>query len=248
LQVDDSKVGVLVKCPRCQERFRVPAAPSGPGAGAKTKPVIVKSGASRPSPAASGPKPAPNPDKTSNLEDDLTAYGVQKEGEEVEEDGGEDLVEKHITKTKRRERREQAFEAVAFPAKLISIPAMSLVIILIIVYLFLMWQILMYHYKIKNKEEPTITLTAPTWVVIVANTGWLLGAIVAAGMVVAGAEKMKKLQSYPWALGACCFLPFGVLGLMVLLRPEVKSEFDQSVSDSKSKPKKLADIKPKKKR
>jgi hypothetical protein len=233
----------MVKCPRCQEKFRVPSARGGSNPGearvatVKPKPLMVKSGATKPTPSAENKPAPPAADKTSPLEGDFTSYGVEHDDHQEEEEDGEDEVAKHVSKTKRRERREQAFEAVTFPAKLISIPAIIVLIGVIIVYLFLMWQVLMYHYKLRNDEDPLITLLAPTWVVVLANTGWVAVAAVVCGLVVAGAEKMKKLENYPWALASCLFLPFGLLGLMVLIRPEVKVEFDNPLSGGKAKKK-----------
>lgn len=65
-----------------------------------------------------------------------------------------------------------------------------------------------------------------------------LVAIIVAGLILYGALKMKKLQSYGWAMTAtilalvpcvspCCLvgLPIGIWALVVLLRPEVKAQF-----------------------
>jgi len=65
-----------------------------------------------------------------------------------------------------------------------------------------------------------------------------LVAMVVAGLIVYGALKMKKLESYGWAMTAtilalvpcvspCCLvgLPIGIWALIVLLKPEVKAQF-----------------------
>ena len=62
--------------------------------------------------------------------------------------------------------------------------------------------------------------------------------LVAAGVILVGALKMKKLSGYNWAMTAsiiavvpcvspCCLLglPIGIWALVVLAKPEVKSQF-----------------------
>jgi hypothetical protein len=72
---------------------------------------------------------------------------------------------------------------------------------------------------------------------VVARAVVLVVGICWAGIIFVGAGKMKNLESYGYAMTACitalipctlCFLftlPFGIWGLVVISRPEVKSQF-----------------------
>ena len=74
----------------------------------------------------------------------------------------------------------------------------------------------------------------PVWLVIAAAVTWL---ILLTSLITVGSLKMKRLESYGWAMtasivaicGGAIGLPFGIWALVVLIRPEVKAAFSRQM-------------------
>lgn len=91
----------------------------------------------------------------------------------------------------------------------------------------------MHQPGLNPQEEQILNILRGTMGLVSAVLGFI-----AAGLILFGALKMRKLESYGWAMTAsilaiipcvspCCLigLPIGIWALVVLSKPEVKSQF-----------------------
>jgi hypothetical protein len=233
LGLDDSTAGKPALCPACKARFMVPGpakAPAAAGAGAKPGgPPAPKSG-----PAQDTWK------KPGTEEDDFKPYVLQSEPprKKVEDKQVDDMVKFAM----RQKERDRAWKQVGLPAKILKVTAMSELGTCILAFIYISVVIILFLHKQRQgaNTEPLFPFNDipaarfPAYLVWGLTFGGFVLACVVYGVVLTGAESMKKLESWGWAMAGCIvamiFLaPFGLffggLGLSVLLNKDVKAEF-----------------------
>ncbi|MBM3891311.1 MAG: serine/threonine protein kinase, partial [Verrucomicrobia bacterium] len=105
-------------------------------------------------------------------------------------------------------------------------PAIGLLATAIVIWIVVLFLICVGSYLSANVAAHRVSVQ----LAIVAAMAWF---ITVATLIMVGAQKMKRLESYGWAvtasiiaiLGGGIGLPFGIWALVVLIRPEVKAAF-----------------------
>jgi hypothetical protein len=242
LGMDDAKAGTLAGCPACGAKFRVPGEKASVQAAAKTKPggkKIVKK--------------VKKPDKTKrpwggDEPDDFTPYVVAPaSGPDRPPDTSDaDTMARHA---ERQQERNRAWREVGFPAKLMKIMGISMCVILFLAFAYVTVSIVLYVHQtamfqaagaregqgvFKPKPLPPINQIVPQHLTAggmeAISAGVLIFGLLYFGFIIAGAEKMKRLEGYGLAMTASIlslvtFLPVGAVAIMALLKEEVKREF-----------------------
>lgn len=236
LGLQDDVAGKMAKCPSCNATFKVPAAAPKPApkAAKKAKPDPLEN-----VPAATAATGA----------DDIATYGFTQDTGPVDKAAiDEDRVDAMVRDLQRNKKRNSAWEQIGPPAKIIKIITMIQALVLIFSYLFTLFAVIMLNHqmdqilakgqKITAKNLPNYVWpvsefwdkgTNPTYVFWVSTAGFV-PMLMVYGLVLAGAEAMKKLENYGLAMAgaiAACFtfLPTGLLGVLVLMRAPIKKEF-----------------------
>jgi predicted Zn finger-like uncharacterized protein len=223
LRVPENLLGKSVRCPECKETFTVHA--SGDESAAATGVTT------RPAPA----QPPPLSDDDDNERrgrryEDPEEDDDRDSRDEEEQDGYEDRRSRG--KRRRSRNREAAASAVAGPGiALMILGGLALLIAATSLALNLVGAAMVVPHA----------AAGPGGGDAIANVvGGVAGAVFGlcwGGIILSGAWTMFSLRAYPYAMTACivamlpcnlcCFLtlPFGIWGLVVLLRPEVKDAF-----------------------
>lgn len=212
LRVPDTLLGKNVKCPKCQTTFTAATdAPEEPDEG------IVR----EPAPSARR-RPAPPPDE------------YEEEAPPEEEYEEEDRPRR---RRKRGRRTAMAESAVAGPAIAMMVAAgLSIAISLLDVVLRIAG-VGLYAATKAGKGGPGGPQQADVFASTAIGIPSDLVGILFAVVILVGAMKMKSLSNYGLAMTACIIsmlpchsccclgLPFGIWGLVVLNKPEVKESF-----------------------
>jgi len=241
LNIPDSLFGKRVKCPSCNTVFTAEMT----GAGS-----FEDESSGRGSPSSESEevvarkRPAPPPDEEEGREGEQPRVRRRpargREDEEDLEDSYEDSTAEDEYEDekvyRRRSRRRRAREAVAGPAialMIFGITAMIINVILMVLFIAVAM----------NQPPPDPRLIAQPGASVGYQMGkysWSVASFVGicfGGIVFLGASKMKNLESFGYAMTACiiallpchycCMLgiPFGIWGLIVLNRADVKSAF-----------------------
>jgi hypothetical protein len=228
LGLDESQAGMPALCPACKQKFMVPGSPAKQPAGA---------GKPGDKPAQTGPGAWKKP---GTEEDDFSPYEFKDDGPPklVEDKTVDDMV-RFATRQKERER---AWNQVGLPAKVLKIWAMVVVGLNLVTWLYIMLVLILFWHKQKQgfDTEPLFPFNGipaqefPALLVLVLWTGGFIVTLVITGFILAGTEKMKKLESWPLALTACILsilfmgffgVAFGFWGVSVLFDKKVKAEF-----------------------
>jgi predicted Zn finger-like uncharacterized protein len=229
LRVPETLLGKKVKCPKCQTAFTAAAdTPGEPDEGIVNEPATP----------ASGRRPA-LPDDDGGIVNEPSPRASRRRSDDADdepppEDEGEDE-----DRPRRRRRRRggrgsvEAEAAVAGPAvALMVLGGLDLVLIAVNVLLRLFGVGMMAAGGAGGRGADSDMM---------ANmVGGIIGSVIGlafAVVILLGAVKMKKLESYGLCMtacilamlpcGNCCLLglPFGIWGLVVLNKPEVKEAF-----------------------
>jgi predicted Zn finger-like uncharacterized protein len=210
LRVPDTLLGKNVKCPKCQTTFTAATdAPEEPEEG------IVH----EPAPAARR-RPAPPPEE------------YEEEAPPEEEYEEEDRPRR---RRKRGRRTAAAASAVAGPAiSLMALGGLAIALCVLGLLLNLLGVGLMAAAPKQGAAGPQSTNVA---VNAITGVGSAIFGLVYWSLVTLGAVKMKNLSSYGFAMTSCILamlpcslccilgLPFGIWGIVVLNKPEVKEAF-----------------------
>ncbi|HEY7158855.1 MAG TPA: zinc-ribbon domain-containing protein [Gemmataceae bacterium] len=208
LRVPDNLLGKSVKCPKCQTTFT--ATTEAPDEPERIVKEPIRASSRRPSPPV--------------------------EEEEDEELPPEDEEEEERPRRRRRRRRRSSAEAESAVAG----PAIALMIVggiaLGLAILGLVLNLLGVGLLAANPRGMAGPQQADSARMFGSVVGGIIG-ICYGGIITSGAVKMKNLSSYGYAMTACivamlpcslcCLLglPFGIWGLVMLNKPEVKDAF-----------------------
>ncbi len=228
LTFEDDEAGEVVSCPKCDKRFRVPAAKARPrsapeqASAGTAKPVKPKA----PATPAKAAKPKPEqPRKPWQGDEDFSPYVFQEEtaaSAPLEQESRVDSLAKEVTRKKKRER---AWNMVGPPAKAIKILAMISLILQILFFLYIMVALTLYGFnQTREEEEPIPNQPAATqeykplppldeladsmsaWGMFFLFVGAFIINMVIVGFTLAGAESMKRLENYNLAMASCVLM------------------------------------------
>jgi hypothetical protein len=239
LGLEDDVAGKMAKCPSCNATFKVPAAAPAP------RPKAAK-------PAKADPL-ANVPAGTGKAEPgDIATYGFTQDKGPVDKDAiDEDRVDAMVRDLQRNKKRNAAWEQIGPPAKIVKLVTLIQALILILSYLFTLFAVIMINHQMDQilaQGQKITARTLPSYVwpvsefwdkgtnpsfVFWVTTAWFVPLLCLYGLVLAGAECMKKLENYTLALigaiaGCVSFLPTGLLALLVLMRAPIKKEFEMT--------------------
>jgi hypothetical protein len=210
LGLDDGKAGGTGVCPACKSKFRVP-----------------------------GTKPAPGPARQTKIEeDDRTPYSVRPEdGPRMESE--DKIIDDQVEHALMLRERSRAWEEVGQPAKFMKIWALISISLGILQFLFVLMEVILMAHRINIAEQgrkiryiflPDEWMQINHWLLALIFFGGLLINLTYNGFILAGAEKMKRLESYAMAMTAAIlsllsFFPIGLFALLPLMKAEVKAQF-----------------------
>lgn len=244
LGFDERRSGAVGTCPQCGQKFKlprrsVPPAPVSPGG--------KGTGDRRPAkapPQKAPPQPAAR-HRREDLEDDLTPYQIQalEDNKPLEDE----RVDQMVIDAWRQREREKAWAAVGPAAKVMKIFGGIMAVLVIVAFFLVLGDCILYWFKMEqaaanpdNREDYPIPRMfifsnyppgeAPAGMILGIATGATIFLLVMYGLIIAGAEKMKKLDSYGLAMtGSIIGIPFlfgmGALGLISILDKKVKRQF-----------------------
>jgi hypothetical protein len=255
LGIDETKAGATAVCPQCQAKFRIPAASSPPAGGAK--PASAQTAAPK---AADPPPPADTKPWQAEDDFQPYLFRQEEPGLSIaaSERRGDELAE-HAMRKRRRERAWEAVGGPAkLIARVgligVSIASLAFAWVLMAAILYEHKLHLAEKAQAAGQATPTGSATAPggqpgrqepdkplwplsefvpdlnTWQVVGIFAGGWVVLLIIYGLQIAGAEKMKRLDSYGWAMTACIIATFssilvGLFGLLALMDRSVKAEF-----------------------
>lgn len=237
----DELAGKRIKCKRCGHVFAVrAAAPARSGAKPAQKPVAK--------PAAPPPPAAPLVGPEAVL-----PYAI-KPPEEVPESAKDNRIDQMVRTAERQKRRNRAWLKVGMPATWLKWA--TLILLFLNTMLFLWWTmacILMAHKweqkYVEHKDRAAEKMKGERWLFPLDEFGfeyddavpfvWGLACAfyfplaILYGFTLAGAESMRRLENYRWAmagaiLGIFVFPPLGLLCVTRLMDKEVQYEFEIS--------------------
>jgi predicted Zn finger-like uncharacterized protein len=236
LKVPDHLLGKSVRCPTCQTTFQATEAdePAGPEAGAEEAPP------EKPARRRAAPPPDDGVEERPSRSGRRRARPVDEEEEDQDRDNGEEEEDEERPRRRRqrgrRRRGSDAAAAVAAPAIALMITAGVGIGFSVLA---LILNLLGVSFMAANGGGPGGRPGNPDPAGNAVTN--VIGAIVGicwGGIVISGALKMKNLQSWGYALAACivamlpcnacCLLgiPFGIWGLVVICRGDVKDAFE----------------------
>jgi hypothetical protein len=244
LGVDDAKAGKTVNCPECQTPIKVPK-------GAKDKVVATKEKPSKPVKKV----------RPGDEEDDFDPYAVSKDTAPKMEDQTE-AMDDMVRFAEAQKKRQKAWNKVGPPAKLMKIEGMISCIVFILAFLWMFATVVLYEHQLKlartehtdggkglGPPKPLVPLDMflvakdhagfdNHWYVALLFFGIMLFGLTFFGIIIAGAEKMKKLESYGLAMtGAILMIiampPVGVMALLALRDEQVLKEFEETLKQQK---------------
>jgi hypothetical protein len=236
LGVDDAKAGKSVKCPECQNSIKVPAA---------SKATATKEKPSKPKRYRPGDEP-----------DDFDPYAVQQV-EATRLPGETELVDDLVRHADKQRERQKAWNKVGPAARLMKVLSLISCIIFIAAFLWMFMTVVLYEHQlrlqqIEAKEGGKNNLPAKplwplgeflaspahggltsSWYVALIFLGIMLFGLFWFGTIIAGAEKMRKLESYKMAmtgaiLQSIAMPPVGIMALLALRDAQVMHEFDET--------------------
>ena len=241
LGVDDAKAGKTVNCPECRNAIQVPK-----GAAAKVAAVKDKD--------AKAKRVRPGEE-----EDDFDPYTVNRD-EAPRPPGEGEIVDEMVRHADVMRKRQKAWNKVGPAARLMKIQGFISCLIFILVFLYMLMTVVLYEHQLKlastNKEHnkglggpkplwpldeflasPQHGGLSSAWYVALIFFGIMLFGLAYFGLMAAGAEKMKKLESYRIAMtGAILALanpPIGALALLALRDEQVIYEFEATAKQQK---------------
>ena len=226
LNLKDELAGKKIRCPKCQAVLQVPA---------------------RPAPAAVPVSPA----KKSSETDDFTPYNIEPILEIPEEIRG-NRVDELVKVARRQKARNRAWNHVGMPAKWLKVIALICVALWLFVYAYVTVASILYLHKyeqfVRKVEGGPKSVNELRWMWPLgevverdASPGFVFGIASAVffplmifyGLILAGAESMKRLERYPLAMTAACLAllmmpPVAIMAIIALRRPDVQYEFEIS--------------------
>jgi hypothetical protein len=245
LSLKPETAGKTVRCPNCTTAFKTPAA--APRAAPAKAPAAKP--ASEPA-AAIGKAPQPHPD------DDFNPYGFKADVPPPDAEAlKDDRIDEMVIMAQRQKARNKAWEQIGMPAKFIKRGALSAVVLWIVCMFWITVCVVLYLHKLEQlaaNPRANVGFVKPgevaraeyVWPLnelprnIQEQPGLIWGVsfgvfvVVMAiyGVVLTGAEAMKKLEGYRWAMTSAiisCIIqpPIGLWALLILMRKEVKYEF-----------------------
>jgi len=237
LGLPDNSAGKSVKCPQCQQVFKAPTAPSA-------KPVAqsVKTAA---------------PKKSSFEPEEPTAYTLREDKptpEQLRKSAQGEEIDAMVVNAQRTKIRNKAWDKVGLPAKLVKRTALAACIGWVCTYLFLLMVIVLANHSMETADPKTGMVESgglksfPKYLFIqdiipgltpktirpvllwLYCSGGLIIALAIYGLQLAGAESMKKLESYRLSMfsmivGTITLNLFAILGLLALMDKGVQYEF-----------------------
>ncbi len=236
LGVDDAKAGKTVKCPECQNPIPVPAA---------AKAAAVKGKPAKPKKYRPGEEP-----------DDFDPYAVDR-SEAPKMEGEMELVDDLVRHADKQRKRQKAWNKVGPAARLMKVISFISCIVFIVAFLYMLMTVVLYEHQLKlATEEKSFSgksqgppkpiwpleeflatrqhggLTSAWWVAVIFF-GIMVFGLLWFGTIIAGAEKMKKLESYRMAmtgaiLETIAMPPVGLMALLSLRDEQVMEEFKET--------------------
>ncbi len=239
LGLPDNSAGKSVKCPQCQQVFKAPAAPSA-------KPVAQ-------------PVKTTAPKKSSFEPDQPTAYTLREDKptpEQLKKSAQGEEIDAMVVNAQRTKIRNKAWDKVGLPAKLVKRLALTACITWVCLYLFLLMVIVLANHTMETADPKTGMIesgglkkrpgylfiqdifpgltpqnepTRPVYLWLYCSGG-LIVLLAIYGLQLAGAESMKKLESYRLSVfamivGTIFLNLFCILGLLALMDKGVQYEF-----------------------
>lgn len=252
LGLKDELAGKKIKCPNCTRVLTVPAQ-------AVVEAQVVVEAVNKPKPK---PQPAPSvpaqavkpPDDGKEQYDDFKPYGIEAV-HEVAEEAKDDRIDDLVVHAQKFKARNKAWLKVGMPSVWLKRIALITCWVVIIFFLWTTANCVLYthNYDKYARQGPEALRShqkdlgyyfpldeiwsrddSPGYVfgITLAIT---LGALIYLGVIIKGAESMKRLEEYNWAMTSAVLgllypftLPFGVFGLVGLRDPGVMHEFEVS--------------------
>jgi DNA-directed RNA polymerase subunit M/transcription elongation factor TFIIS len=243
LGVDDAKAGKSVKCPECQNSIKVPAAAAAKTTATKEKPSKGKR-----------VRPGEEPD-------DFDPYSVE-EHLPPKIQGETELVDDLVKHADKQRKRQKAWNKVGPAARMMKVLSLVSCIVFIVAFLYMFMTVVLYaHQKRLATQDSSFSgkgNMAPTplwplgeflpskshggleneWYVALIFFGIMVFGLGWFGTIIAGAEKMKKLESYGFAMTAAiletiAMPPVGVMALFSLRDEQVIEEFEETARQQK---------------
>jgi ribosomal protein S27E len=236
LGVDDAKAGKTVNCPECRTSITVPKGSAAKVATAKdkgAKPKYVRPG---------------------EEEDDFNPYTVNRD-EAPRPPGEGEVIDAMVRHADTMRKRQKAWNKVGPAARMMKVLGFIICLIYILVFLYMLMTVVLYEHQLKlaaNTKEHSNKLGPPKplwplnemlatpshggisdpWYVALLFLGIMIFGLTYFGLMVAGAEKMKKLESYRMAMtGAILALaipPLGAMAVIALRDEGVIHEFEET--------------------
>lgn len=241
LGVDDAKAGKTVNCPECRTAIKVPK-------GAAAKVAAAKDQGGKPKKLRPGEE-----------EDDFNPYTVNRD-EAPRPPGEGEVVDEMVRHADVMRKRQKAWNKVGPAAMLMKLMGFISCLIFTVVFLYMSMTVVLYEHQLKlatvNKEHnkklggpkplwpldeflatPTHGGFTDAWYVALLFLGILLFGLIYFGLIIAGAEKMRKLESYGMAMTASILAlampPVGAMALMALRDEQVIHEFEATLKQQK---------------
>ncbi len=238
LGLKDELGGKKIKCPHCTSILTVPAS-------------AATVAAQEPPPASPG-KPASPPAKPTNDGDDYTPYSIEAV-HQVATEAKDDRVDELVLHALKQKARNRAWMQVGFPSTWLKRVALISCWIIVFFFLWTTVNCVLYSFNMEKLSrlgkltEKRFELgyyfpldeiwdrdDAPGFVFVV-TLGITLFLLVYLAIIIKGAEAMKRLEEYNWAMASAILglfypftIPFAVFALVGLRDPGVIHEFNVS--------------------
>lgn len=246
LSLPEHLAGKRIKCKNCETVFAVPSAGrrAAPAGAAKA----ASAGAAKAAPAKTV-APAASPDNPDDP-NAVTPYAIEPM-QAVPETAKDNRIDQMVRTAERTKRRNRQWNKVGPPATYLKWT--TLIILFLATALFLWWTtacVLMAHKweqweragKEPNKADHRWLFPLDEFgfqrddaVPYVWGIGcaWYFPLAILGGITLAGAESMRRLENYRWAMAGACtgaliFLPLGMMCIVRLMDKEVQREFEIS--------------------
>jgi hypothetical protein len=260
LAVDEAKAGAAGTCPQCGHKFRIPAGKATSAErGAAVPAAKPKPSAPKPAAAKPAPPPADDQKSWQMPEVQGYIFKDEHVGPIVEDRRGDELAQIAIRKRRREKAWEAVGGPAKLIGKvgLIGVAIATTAFLWVLMIAILFQHKMNMEEKAQAAGQPANTFPSPSpggpgqpqatgpkplwplsefypdvnvWAAVgIFAGGWVLLLIIY-GLQIAGAEKMKRLESYGWAMTASIIATFssiliGLFGLLALLDQNVKAEF-----------------------
>jgi hypothetical protein len=244
LGLKDDAAGKVVKCPACGTPFK---APTPAPAAAKAQPTAAQP--AQPAPAPPAPAAPAKPVKAGNEADDFSPYVLEQLAPRAEAVAESERVDELVIMSLRQKKRNQAWELIGLPAKWMKRVALGGLAIWIFCFLWTTGACVLYMHKLEQASSTVRDPRTPApayifpfneifdrpppdpGVVFGIAAGVFVAVAAIYGTVLAGAEAMKRMESYGLALTSAliaCIIqpPLGILSVIALMREDIRYQFE----------------------